>query len=462
MGEGTGTLAGSPQLLSGRTLSGLNPLIKNERALKVFSTLEPNQRASLLILFIAGLLFWSSIGSLLPTVPLYVQHVGGTKQEIGLVMGAFALGLLPSRPWLGPLADRQGRKIVLLLGAGVAATAPIGYLLVTSIPGLIAFRAFHGISMAAFTTGYSALVTDLSPPRQRGEIIGYMSLTNSIGVAIGPAVGGFLQESAGYPPLFLMAATLGALALLFVNQVREPGSYTAGGPAGQNAAKEASAASSGGFPAGSPQREKFWQLLWSPPLRIPTLVMLAVGLVFGTLSTYMPLFIKETGVNLNAGLFYTAAAVASFSARLVTGRVSDRYGRGVMIACSLVGYAVSMVVLWGSNSRSVFLLAALLEGAASGALIPSVVALVADRCAPQQRGRFFSLCVGGFDLGLALAGPILGAIAEVTGYRNMFAIAAGLAFLALILFATQSSKDLAHSLRFATGRGKDIYAFDKS
>ncbi|MBW4495816.1 MAG: MFS transporter [Oscillatoria princeps RMCB-10] len=425
--------------------------------MKVFSTLEPNQRRSLVILFIAGLLFWSSIGSLLPTVPLYVQHVGGTKQQIGIVMGAFALGLLPSRPWLGPLADRQGRKIVLLLGAGVAATAPIGYLLLTSIPGLIAIRAFHGISMAAFTTGYSALVTDLSPPRQRGEIIGYMSLTNSIGVAIGPAVGGLLQESAGYSPLFLMAASLGALALLSVNQVSEPGTYAAVQREGQNAATEAQL-----LPAGSPEREKFWQLLWSPPLRIPTLVMLAVGLVFGTLSTYMPLFIKETGVNLNAGLFYTAAAVASFSARLFTGRASDRYGRGLMIACSLVGYAISMVVLWGSNSRSVFLLAALLEGAASGTLIPSVVALVADRCAPQQRGRFFSLCVGGFDLGLALAGPVLGAIAEVSGYRNMFAIAAGLAFLALILFITQSSKDLAHSLRFATGRGKDIYAFDKS
>ncbi|WP_017717098.1 MFS transporter [Kamptonema formosum] len=430
--------------------------------MKVFSTLEPNQRRSLVILFAAGLLFWCNIASLLPTVPLYVQHVGGTKQQIGLVMGAFALGLLPSRPWLGPLADRQGRKIVLLLGAGVAATAPLGYLVVTSIPGLIAIRAFHGISVAAFTTGYSALVTDLSPPRQRGEIIGYMSLSNPIGVAIGPAVGGFLQESAGYPPLFLMAASLGALALLCVNQVREPGTYAAGRPERQNAAKEASAASSGGLPSSSPEREKFWQLLWSPRLRIPTLVMLAVGLVFGTLSTYMPLFIKETGVNLNAGLFYTAAAVASFSARLFTGRASDRYGRGLPIACSLVCYTAAMLALWGSNSPAAFLLAAWLEGSASGTLIPTIVALVADRCGPQQRGRFFSLCVGGFDLGLALAGPILGAIAEVTGYRNMFAIAAGLALLALILFITQSSKDLAHSLRFATGRGKDIYAFDKS
>lgn len=52
-------------------------------------------------------------------------------------------------------------------------------------------RAFHGVSIAAFTTGYSALVVDLSPPKQKGELIGYMSLAVPIGMAIGPAMGIF-------------------------------------------------------------------------------------------------------------------------------------------------------------------------------------------------------------------------------------------------------------------------------
>ena len=142
--------------------------LKGIRILNIFRDIDPQPRRSLLILFTAGLLFWSSLASLLPTLPLYVQDVGGTKQQIGFVMGAFAIGLLLSRPPLGKIADSRGRKQVLLLGAAVAAIAPMGYLLAQSIPLLLLIRVFHGVSIAAFTTAYSALVTDLSPPQESG------------------------------------------------------------------------------------------------------------------------------------------------------------------------------------------------------------------------------------------------------------------------------------------------------
>ncbi|HEY9711112.1 MAG TPA: MFS transporter, partial [Oculatellaceae cyanobacterium] len=151
--------------------------------MKIFSTLEPQTSKNLLVLFGAGLFFWSSLASLLPTLPLYVEDVGGTTQQIGLVMGSFAVGLLLFRPWLGKLSDQRSRKLVVLIGMAVVALAPLGYLFVKSIPLLMLIRVFHGISIAAYTTGNTALVVDLSPVRQRGEILGYMSLTNPIGVA---------------------------------------------------------------------------------------------------------------------------------------------------------------------------------------------------------------------------------------------------------------------------------------
>ena len=89
--------------------------------------------------------------------------MGANKQEIGIVMGCFAIGLLLFRPMLGRLADERGRKIVLLIGTIVAAIAPFGYLVFKSIPLLMLVRVFHGISIAAFTTGYTALVADLAP-----------------------------------------------------------------------------------------------------------------------------------------------------------------------------------------------------------------------------------------------------------------------------------------------------------
>lgn len=405
--------------------------------------LDGNLRKNLMVLFAAGFLFWSSLASLLPTLPLYVRDIGGTEQQIGIVMGSFAIGLLLFRASLGRLADQRTRKLVLLIGLCAAAIAPLCYILAQSIPLLMVIRAFHGISIAAFTTGYSALVVDLSPPQNRGELIGYMSLVNPIGLAVGPAVGGFLQESVGYMPLFLFASGLAGLGLVCTSRIIE------------SSRRESQPAA-----VPPPSHQKFWRMLASPRLRIPALIMTLIGLVFGTLSTFVPLYIDQEQVALNAGLFYTAAAIASFNVRLITGRASDRVGRGLFITISLVFYSLAMVMLWLANSAPSFLLAGFIEGLGAGILIPMMVALMADRSRMDERGRVYSLCVGGFDLGIAIAGPVLGSIAGYTGYRAMFGFAAGLAFLALIIFLTQASKDLRHSLRFALGQGRDVYALE--
>ncbi|HEY9634374.1 MAG TPA: MFS transporter [Coleofasciculaceae cyanobacterium] len=424
--------------------------------MNLLSTLEPPQRKNLLVLFAAGLLFWSSLSSLLPTLPLYVEDVGGTTQQIGIVMGSFAVGLLLFRSSLGKLADHHSRKLVVLIGMAVVAIAPLGYLFVKSIPLLILIRAFHGISIAAYTTGNSALIVDLSPIERRGELMGYMSLTNPLGVAIGPAIGGFLQEQAGYRPLFLLSFALGLVGCFFASQVKEPritsqfvGTPLVGVQSSQSQADQVSV---------KPESEKFWQLLGSPRFRIPSLVLLLTGLVFGAVATFVALYIREAKVDLNPGWFYTAAAMSSFGTRLVTGRASDRYGRGLFITGSLVCYGVAMLLLSQAHSAVSFLLAGFLEGIGGGTLIPMMITLLSDRSYPDERARVFSLCIGGFDVGIAIAGPVLGAFAPQLGYQGIFALTTGFALLALIVFITQNSKDLPHSLGFATGRTRDIYA----
>lgn len=419
--------------------------------MKIFRTLEPQARKNLFFLFVAGLLFWASLASLLPTLPLYVEDVGGTKQQIGVVIGAFAIGLLLFRPWLGKLSDRRSRKLVLLIGYVVVAMAPLGYLFAKSIPLLFLLRVFHGISIAAYTTGSSALVVDLSPVEKRGEVIGYMSLTNPIGMAIGPAMGTFLQARMGYMPLFLFSFAIGLLGLFVAFQVQEPRLiHPSGGKLSMDAPTNASSM--------KPDDDQFWQLLGSPRLRIPTLVMLLTGLVFGALGTFVALYIREAKIDFDAGWFYTAAALSSFCSRFFTGQASDRYGRGLFITVSLVFYSLSMLLLSQAQSPVSFLLAGFLEGVASGTLIPSMIALISDRSQAHERGRVFSLCLGGLDMGIAIAGPVLGTFAQQIGYQGIFALTCGIALLALLIFITQNSKDLRHSLRFATGRERDIYA----
>lgn len=408
--------------------------------MKIFRTFDAQRQRTLVSLFAAGLFFWASLTSLLSTFPLYVEDVGGTPGEVGLTMGAFAIGLLLSRPWLSNLADRHSRKQVLLIGLVAVTLPPIGYLFVQSIPILILIRIAHGISISAFALAYAAIVADVAPATHRGEVLSYMLLVQPIAMSAGPALGSFIQAAAGYIPLFLLAAILGLGGLLCGTAIPD-------------------------FPAADPPDgadRRFWSLLNSPRLLAPTLVLLLVGLAFGTLTTFMPLQLRETGVSLNAGFFYTASAIASFSVRLFSGRASDRWGRGLFITSSVACETVSMVLLWLANDAETFLLAGIVHGLGFGMLIPSIGALLADRSQPHERGRLFGLCLGGFDLGIAIAGLALAQVAETLGYRHIFGVAAGMLALSVVIFATRSSKDLRHSLRFAVGLGGDAYALKQS
>lgn len=408
--------------------------------MKALFSLDSTLRRNLLVLFTAGLLFWASLASLLPTLPLYIEDIGATKQQIGFVMGSFAIGLLLFRPFLGQLADKRGRKIVLIIGIVAAAVAPIGYNFVQSVPLLMVIRAFHGISIAAFSTAFLALVADIAPVENRGELIGYMSLVNPVGLAIGPALGGYLMEAYGYTPLFILSTTLACLALLFTIPIINP----------------IVQAQEQVINSDSP----FWRKLISPRVRIPAILLLIIGLTLGSLHTFVPLFIKSTEVDLNPGLFYTTVAIASFCSRLFCGRASDRFGRGLFITLSLVCYTLAMVLLWTANNSVDFLLAATAEGIGGGTIIPMIAAMITDRSYPHERGRTFSLCMIGFDVGLAVAGPIFGIVAQEIGYRNIFGFNFGITLTAIIIFITLSSKNLPASLRFAFGRGVDVYSLN--
>jgi MFS family permease len=391
-------------------------------------------------LMLGGVLFWACMASLLPTLPTYIQQGGATSHEVGIVMGSFAIGLLLFRPLVGKLVDRRGRKLVLLLGVMVAAIAPLCYGVFSNQLWLIAVRMFHGLSIAAFTTSYSALVADLAPPANRGEVIGYMSLVNPIGMAIGPALGGYVQPQFGYQVLFWLCSGLASFSLLFCSQVQTP------------------AISPPSPSLSPPSKQCAWQILTSEPLRVPTFTMLTIGLAFGILSTYVPLYIQSLRLDFNVGLFYTIAAITSFSLRWVVGRRSDRLGRGLFITLGLLGYMLSMLVLWQASDRLSFVVAGVLEGCGGGMFLPVMVALITDRAHPAQRGRVFSLCIGGFDLGIALAGPCVGFIADWAGYRNLFGVATLVTLISVIVFSTLSSKDVPHSMRFAWGQGRDVYA----
>ncbi len=432
--------------------------------MQLLRSLSAGTSRNLAFLFVSSLCFWTSLTAMLPTLPPYIQDAAGASDgQVGLVMGCFAVGLLLSREPLGELSDRRGRKLAVIIGLVVVGLAPVAYSTVESVPLLAAIRGFHGISVAAYTTGYPALVVDLAPPNRKGELLGLMTLAMPLGMAIGPALGGFLQPTLGqtldpefggflpstisYKHFFWLLAVLGGLGALAAAQIRESRAASAA-----EARRRSPVESFVGV----------WRGITSPRLQTPATVLLLIGTTFGALVSFLPLFARQPEVGFNAGVFYMVSAMANFSARFVAGRASDRYGRGVFITASISAYALSMFLLAAATSPASILLAAILQGVGGGTLIPMVLALVSDRSTAAERGRVYSLSFIGHDVGMGLAGPLLGPLTGIIGYRGLFGLGGALSLLALGIFLTRSSRDISESWRFATGRGADAYAIAES
>ena len=410
---------------------------------KSLLSLKPQTKYNLLLLFVAGLFFWTSVSCLLSTLPTYVQDVGATTEEVGRVMGSFAIGLLLFRPWLGQVADRRSRKLVILIGTLVTGIAPLGYIFFPTILGLAATRAFHGISIAAFTIGYSALVVDFAPRLQRATLIGYMNLVVPLGMGIGPALGSFLVESTGYKLLFIVSASCGLVSLILASQLKR---------SSQNISNAQTKT------LDHQNQSSFAQLAQDPALITPAVILLIIGVIFGSLVAFLPLYVRYLDFDFNVGFFYTMAAISGFAVRLFIGQFADLYGRGLAISGSCLCYLVSMILLAIANNPAILLCSALIEGLAGGIAIPMLLALISDRSNRNEQGKIYALCLGGFDVGLAIAGPVLGKLEQTLNYRGLFFLVAFLAAIALIIFMSASSKSRSHSLKFALGLEADLYA----
>ncbi|MGK7925542.1 MAG: MFS transporter [Spirulina sp.] len=392
-------------------------------------------------LFGIGTLFWLSLGLLFPTLPLYIQDLGETSQQVGWAASAVAVGLLLSRTWLGGMADRTSRRILLLFGLAVAAIAPLVYWLVPFFPVLLGFRLAQGMGIATLSTGYMTLAIDATPPQHRGQVLSYMGLTKALGVGFGALLGSFLQRHIGYPVLFLTSSSFALIGLLYCRTLREP-------PREKSVASRETAS------------EGFWKLVGNRRIGILVLLALLMGLTASGVGDFLPLFIEDARIAFNPGLFYLTVALSTFSTRILLGGLSDRSGRGLWSSIGLSLYCAAMLVLWNAREGASLIFAAILEGVSFGMTLPTFAAIVGDRTHQNERGRTISFWMGGFDLGIAISAPIAGALVNIWGYRSLFALGSSISAFALLLFFTHSSCTFSKSWRYACGRVKDCYARD--
>ena len=126
---------------------------------------------------------------LLPTAPYHILELGGSKFAAGLFLGLLTYSSAFSAPITGGLADRVGKRRMLIVGSLAIAGFSGVYAFLRDYRILLALVLVHGVFWSGLLSASSAYITDIIPPNRRAEGISYWGLSNILAIAVAPQVG---------------------------------------------------------------------------------------------------------------------------------------------------------------------------------------------------------------------------------------------------------------------------------
>ena len=333
----------------------------------------------------------ASFNMIIPELPSYLTQMGGANFK-GLIISLFATTAALSRPFSGKLADLIGRRPVMIFGALATAVCSAMYPIISGLMGFFILRFIHGLSTGFKPTGTTAFLADVVPDKFRGEALGLLGMSGSVGMAAGPAIGSHIAIHFGTDYMFYFSSFIGFLSLTSVYFLRESVAHT--------------------------ERFDIRMLIirkneiLEPSVFPSSLVMLLTTYSFGMALTIIPDFSDFLGVK-NRGLFFTVMLVASIITRLFSGKASDRIGRERVLLSGTISLMVAMIVLAISQSTLMFFTGALIFGVATGINSPTLFAWTVDLAGTETRGKAIATMFIALELGI-----LSGALISAEIYRN--------------------------------------------
>ncbi|MBN2983075.1 MFS transporter [Cohnella algarum] len=361
----------------------------------------------------AMLFLFTGFYFLLPTLPLYLQELGGSESQIGLATGAFTLAAVLFRPFAGGLMDRFGRRPFMLWGLAFFILFMCLYDWIGGIFMLVVLRFLHGASWAFSTTAVSTSITDIVPPARRGEGMGWFGMAMTAAMAVGPLIGLSIVESLSFSELFRFAAGFAAVALLLAFAVRIPFRPAAGNRKMVVAEKSVLPVAAAVF-------------------------FLTVS--YGGITTFLPLFSETIGVN--SGTFFLVYAIALALTRPVAGKLSDSRGEAAVILPALAITALALLNLSFASGLPGVIVSAVLYAVGFGSAHSALQAANLRLANPQRLGAANATFFTAFDLGIGLGSIVLGLVSQLAGYEVLFAVCAGSTGLAAVMFGVFAKRPL--------------------
>lgn len=368
-----------------------------------------------------------AISQILPFLPLYVSQLGVSSHEAlsmwsGLTFSiTFLVSAIVSPMW-GSLADRKGRKLMLLRASLGMAIAILLQAYATNVWQLFLLRGLMGLT-SGYIPNAMALVASQVPRERSGWAISTLSTAQISGVIGGPLMGGFLADHVGLRAVFFITAMLLMVSFLVTLFLIKEGVRPTVSKADRLSGKAVFAT------------------LPYPGLMISLFVTtLVIQLCNGSIGPILALFIKSMAPDSNNIAFLSGmiAAVPGVSALISAprlGKLGDRIGTARILMATLI---IAVVLFFAmSFVTSPFQLGVLrfLLGFADGAMLPAVQTLLVKYSSDQVTGRIFGYNQSFMYLG-NVAGPLMGAtVSAMAGFRWVFASTAVVVLLNVIQLA---------------------------
>ncbi len=387
---------------------------------------DENRARRIILLLAASVgLMMTGYGVIMPVFARRLEELHSGAATLGLMTMAFAVAQFLLAPFMGGLADRFGRRPLVLVALAGFVVSNVAFLLAQSPTVLIGIRLFEGAITAGLLPAAMAVVGDIVPENQRARWVGIMMGSYGAGFIFGPAGGGFLYDHWGFTAPFAISAGLGVLgflsAVILIPETRRTAGQSVAAPTSRPANR----------------RANFLATLPRPLSILAVLLLLDFIAVFGFafVEPRMVFYFYEelAFTTTEFGLIVGAYGLAMVLGQIGLGRLSDRLGRKPMI---VAGFGLNIFFYLGLlmvDQFSLIFVIAIVAGLGAAVLAPALSAFYLDITAEEHRSRVLGLKESAAALG-GVIGPLLVALLDrwTTPYQ-VFSIAAGVMVAATIL-----------------------------
>ncbi|MDQ1279960.1 MAG: hypothetical protein QG670_1222 [Thermoproteota archaeon] len=376
----------------------------------------------MLSIYVPAFFVFLGMSIISPILPIYAKSFDVSYTLVAFAISMYAIGRLAADLPVGVLADRAGRKTLMMAGTVVISVASVLNATAPNFWFFLLYRALEGVGSAMWMTSRQALLVDMLRPSERGRIMGYFQAFTMIGGAAGPTVGGLVASIWDLRAPFYFYAVAGVVSLvltaLWVQEPKRVKSHTQQGE---------------GFSV-----PVIMRLLSS---RTFIMACLATAIAFfvmtGIRGTLVPLYANNAlGLNeVEIGTVLSYATLTSLFLTIPMGYAIDYFGRKPII---LIGFTLQIIATFLFSTShdyiSISLVAVLLGAGQSGAG-QAPLAMASDATAGEPHGVAMGLyrCFG--DAGFIVGPIVLGIVSDNYGLVVPFYVTCTIEAVSVVLVA---------------------------